>query len=688
MNPRNTLIEDAPQVSVRMACLDKFPSPSTDDFPTPRAADGFNELYDVSDSENVPIKLSNSVKKHLRSPVPSIAIPSPSKWPTIEKLRAGEIASPLVDGILLSPNVLKRLHQPMPSPSVAPSLDGSATSEELLSSSCPSTPEPNENETGPNWDPPARLDPSAISILQRISGETSRPKSEMRQTTRPRLSTEGLSHKYDIPSALSVPSPHTFFASLKVKGWEQTPTTTVASQFYSLPFAKSEPDLPTSTALSFYSVPWAKTPVTAKRITEEIDETYETTLKQTAEANIERTQSWLRAQDSYMQALVEEDLPSAERADVDVPPSRISPIHDGTFWEGWQHIKRSQRARDVFLSRQARADAQHVRRTSCSQQHRQQLQGSFSISKAKEPMNLTAFERGVTPDEYGLSVEKARRQQEAFEQMEPSSWAVSAQRTVQGGKLLTSPVVESFRQRANVCILDVNGQVNCGWAWEIAADHPRANVFTTVGSDAEAHVAASSIEGPPNHFVAVANRPWELPFSDNSFDIISARSLHRDLKTTRPDGYAADEWDLCLQECRRVLKPGGYLEFSLLDAELCHADPTGQAIGVEFAFALRTLGYDANAGRSFLPRLKRAGFTDIKRAWMLYPTAEASLIARRGGHGSTADVRAMTGLVGARMWEEWMVKLERETGRDWLKDAANAMEGGGNWRCLLGWAKK
>ena len=63
--------------------------------------------------------------------------------------------------------------------------------------------------------------------------------------------------------------------------------------------------------------------------------------------------------------------------------------------------------------------------------------------------------------------------------------------------------------------------------------------------------------------------------------------------------------------------------------------------------------------------------------------------------GSTKDVRAMTGLVGARMWEQWMLKLNSEMGRSeerCLEGVSKSLQEGGKgnagWRCLVGWARK
>ncbi|KAF2481132.1 hypothetical protein BDY17DRAFT_253596 [Neohortaea acidophila] len=405
---------------------------------------------------------------------------------------------------------------------------------------------------------------------------------------------------------------------------------------------------------------------------------------------------------------------------------RISPIHDGTFWEGWRHTKRSQRARDVFLHRQARAEAEHVKRISSQKQHLDQLQGRYQITCTDRPApSRPISDLLAKPDEDDKAdvIGRAERERQALEQMQSSSWHLAAHREIAGGKLLTSPIVQSFKGRTDVRILDVDGQVHCGWAWSVALEHPDAAVYTTVSSDAEAHVAQSTLDGPANHCVVAAPKPWELPFADNHFDIISARNLYANLKTVYPQSHAADEWDLTLQECLRCLKPGGYLEFNLLDAELAHPEPACQALGVEFAFSLKTRGYDPCSGRTFLPRLKRAGFESIKRAWMILPVADViprwqdlgkscesadaiateKIIGPNGEVsvyapavvGSTRDVRAMTGLVGARMWEQWILKLHCEMGREearGLEGVAKALEecgkGNAGWRCLVGWARK
>jgi SAM-dependent methyltransferase len=712
------------------------------------------------------------------------------------------------------------------------------TSEELAASSCPSTPDISLQQVENAWEGTVQLAPSAISMLRHINTEEEHPLetvlevpeeavTEMREIVEsPRfalqlrtddrtLEPSSAGDADDELSALSVPSPGGFFSSLDASlgrrtwsGAEIVPNTSTAAEFYGVPFKSPQPSLPTSTATSFYNVPWAnrperpvehivalaspaserQDPVTARRdafspiteaITEveEIDETYQDTLKQTASANINRTQLWLCTQKAYIDNLCSDDevIESFKHLEGAVPrtpdrpsPSsntsspqskksvrfveannasdekvkkRISPIHDGTFWAGFKHTKRSQRARDVFQHRQMRAEAEHVRRNSAGKQHAEQLMGKFELTDAIRPTPARPISSFLPPtiddDEEKEIFARAERERQALQQLQPSAWHTAATKELHGGSLLTSPIVASFKHRSDVRILDLAGQAHCSWAWDVAVTHPQAQVYTTVSSDAEAHVLSSALEGPMNHSVVAAPRTWVLPFPPNHFDVVSARNLYANLRTLVPNGEVIDEWDLTLQECLRVLKPGGYLEFDLLDAELAHPDAATQALGVEFAFKLRTRGYDPASGKTFLPRLKRAGFHDIKRAWMLLPVADVSptwtdsgkssasstsTVTATAAHGdyfvesersigdngavvtyeppvtgSTKDVRAITGLVGARQWEQWILKLAGEMGREEeeclesvgraLESAGRAGEGAG-WRCLVGWARK
>jgi hypothetical protein len=107
----------------------------------------------------------------------------------------------------------------------------------------------------------------------------------------------------------------------------------------------------------------------------------------------------------------------------------------------------------------------------------------------------------------------------------------------------------------------------------------------------------------------------------------------------------------------------------------------------------------------------------LKRAWMFLPMGsvrresvkkipeaprpevksliEGELEAVLGPVGSTEDVANISGLLGGWMWEQWMLKLQMEMGREkgkLLEGVAAVFEEGracgSGWRALSGWARK
>jgi hypothetical protein len=161
----------------------------------------------------------------------------------------------------------------------------------------------------------------------------------------------------------------------------------------------------------------------------------------------------------------------------------------------------------------------------------------------------------------------------------------------------------------------------------------------------------------------------------------------------------------------RVLKPGGYLEFSVMDSDIVNAGPLGLAKSVEFGFNLKTLGYDAHPTKLFLGRLKAAGFDNIKRAWLFLPmgakpAAENRVVERDSlgverkmeleamVQGNTADAASVCGVVGGWAWEKWLLRAKVQTSGpeatvEGVQDIIEEGRGcGAGWRTVSGWARK
>ncbi|KAK4131787.1 hypothetical protein BT67DRAFT_151038 [Trichocladium antarcticum] len=367
---------------------------------------------------------------------------------------------------------------------------------------------------------------------------------------------------------------------------------------------------------------------------------------------------------------------------------------------------------DVFIHRQPRFEALQAQRISLKDAHRNQLLGKFQLSvvpeSAKKRMstNVVRGDDNIVDDPEKL---RADREAEALAQMSMGTWQIAATKMLNGGRLISAPVGKRLARLSCVApgpdgvgrdrarILDLSGQGACDWAWHAALMYPNAKIYTATTKTIR-QLSNSNIRGPPNHRQVAVSSLAKLPFADDQFDLISARELHAVLKLFGENG--TDEWDACLQECMRVLKPGGYLEFSVLDADIMNAGPLGNAKAVEFGFALQTLGYDANPTRSFIGRLNAAGFDEIRRAWLCLPVgpkrpprpvvpvaatvaATATATPRNSTvqthrleamvTGSAEHAAAVTGVAAGWTWERWLLRaeMERAAGELRLADTVN-----------------
>ncbi|KAI0858384.1 methyltransferase domain-containing protein [Xylaria cubensis] len=469
-------------------------------------------------------------------------------------------------------------------------------------------------------------------------------------------------------------------------------------------------------------------------------------------SNLDRTELWLMAQKAYLQGVyVEEDAQTNSESEpqtveihiedetkgteVEVEESpvtrkkavRFSEVavqtniprtlpsafarKESAYYRAFQDYIIRSRPQDTFVHRLPRFEALQAQRISLREAHRNQLLGKYQLSvvpqSAKKRMsaNVVRGDDVIVDDPERLKREK---EDEAFAQMSAANWHVSATKALNGGKLFSAPIAKQLARISRIGsaqdrtrILDLGGQATCEWAWHCAIAYPNTKVYS-VTTKAIRQLSNCNIRGPPNHRQVAVERLTKLPFPDAHFDLVSARELHSIIKFIGENG--TDEWEGCLNEVMRVLKPGGYLDFSVIDSDIMNAGPRGLAKSVEFGFSLKTLGYDPNPTRLFLGRLGRAGFEEIRRAWMCLPMGHTKLPAGEKPlpivrdskgvdrslevkailQGSTEGAAGIAGLAGGWAWERWLLRCEMEKvageGRLWL-DAAEVREAG---KCLEG----
>lgn len=475
-----------------------------------------------------------------------------------------------------------------------------------------------------------------------------------------------------------------------------------------------------------------------------------------AVTNLDRTGMWLVAQSNFLSELInptedrddeaallkrvasvrsqKEELKESPRqktvrfseivttneGDIACPKPKLG-RQESAYYRAFQHMVTRSRYRDTFVHRIPRFEALQSQRVSFPAAHRAQLLGKYQLSVVPMSAKKRLSANVARGDE--LSIQdpqklKREKEYEARMQMAPANWNVMAAKLLNGGRLIAAPVAKRLARlssmgpkldgtpRDRARILDLGGQATCDWAWYCALEYPNTKVYT-VTTKALRQLSNSNIRGPKNHRQVAINHLTKLPFADNQFDLISAREIYTILRENGEQGQ--DEWKTCLKECMRILKPGGYLEFSILDSDIVNAGPQGLAKSVEFGFNLKTLGYDPVPSKAWLGRLREAGFVGIKRAWLFLPMGakvesppqsrdsmgvEVKLELEAMVSGSTENAANVCGVVGGWAWEKWLLryKIQSEGSEGKLEGIQGIIEEGracgAGWRTVNGWARK
>jgi SAM-dependent methyltransferase len=153
-----------------------------------------------------------------------------------------------------------------------------------------------------------------------------------------------------------------------------------------------------------------------------------------------------------------------------------------------------------------------------------------------------------------------------------------------------------------------------GWALSLAFEHPEIHV---VGLDisnimiqyARAHAHVRKLN---NVTFLVGDATKQLPFADESFDLVNARFLA---------GFMSPEhWPSLLAECRRITRPGGFIRLTECD-DLGHtSSPAFERLWLKVAEALQRTGRshtpvtrDVGITHKLSSFLKEAGYSNLRR---------------------------------------------------------------------------
>lgn len=310
--------------------------------------------------------------------------------------------------------------------------------------------------------------------------------------------------------------------------------------------------------------------------------------------------------------------------------------NDPLIYHAFQHIKSLCGANGsaAYQMRQFRADAVHTQRLYSPRKHHQRLSGRFDpVTVPRRVATDFASTLPSAPDEpttreRRAHIKQTERERDALSLIETGYWNLEANRYLfsgQAGDLLPTAareVLEIAEYSSHTArVLDLGGLPTADWGWAVAMEHKRAKIYTAVITPRSSHISnaekneeidqseglSSSTwlhhRGPSNHRTLSIDHPWILPFASDTFDVVSARTLHMYLKNRKPypsptprsrsplntsdqapfssdlglqdsapkQPAYSDEFTATLAEIRRILKPGGFLHYNLFDAEVASA---------------------------------------------------------------------------------------------------------------------
>ena len=117
--------------------------------------------------------------------------------------------------------------------------------------------------------------------------------------------------------------------------------------------------------------------------------------------------------------------------------------------------------------------------------------------------------------------------------------------------------------------------------------------------------------GPANYIPCVGHTLKKMPFDDNTFDIISAKSLWYFV--------SRDDWDLVLKELFRILKPGGCIEMVISDFIILNGSRADQFYWGRVKEGTDRLGLEQIPSAVLPHYLYNAGFKNVNRALIALP---------------------------------------------------------------------
>ncbi|KAM0570245.1 hypothetical protein ACHAP9_004089 [Verticillium nonalfalfae] len=243
------------------------------------------------------------------------------------------------------------------------------------------------------------------------------------------------------------------------------------------------------------------------------------------------------------------------------------------------------------------------------------------------------------------------------------------------GHVLFSPVrdelVPEVGSLKRPSILVIDGLGNDDWSFYAAETYPAATFFNMSPRAPlpTEHKAASTFPlSPPNHHqIQYTSHADKFPFGAESFTSVVYR-----FPAAGPESHYRN----IMSEARRVLKPGGYIELSVLDVDLNNMGNRARRTVRNLKERIHEKTPETSLGSSsdvMLRLLGQQGFTDVKTCHVGVPVASVVARAQDGkkppasGPKKPKDQRSLAEMMNDKSdaADENITKMVAKVGRWW-----------------------
>lgn len=205
------------------------------------------------------------------------------------------------------------------------------------------------------------------------------------------------------------------------------------------------------------------------------------------------------------------------------------------------------------------------------------------------------------------------------------------------------PVVGSLKRHS---ILVIDGLGNDDWSFYAAETYPAAEFFNLsprapLSSEQQSSHSSFPLSPPNHHQIQYKSHADKLPFGPQTFTCVVYR-----FPTAAPESH----YRTMINEARRVLKPGGYIELSILDVDMNNMGSHARRAVRRLKERVHIRAPDISLASSsdlLLRLLGRKGFADIKTCRVGVPLAStiaASPVVAAGGRSSNSNSSSGVGV--------------------------------------------